>query len=98
MRTATAYVLALFAIAGLAGPGVPGAFAIESVPAGAPVVAPPAGERVAAPPAATKKKLKGKNAREKEAEGTEALDRFEANTVIKSHYQLNGEPLEVDPD
>lgn len=35
---------------------------------------------------------------EKEAEGTEAADRFEANTVIKSKYTLNGESLEVDPD
>lgn len=44
------------------------------------------------------KKLKGKRIREKEAEGTEALNRFEADTVIKSKYKLNGEPLEVDPD
>ena len=35
---------------------------------------------------------------EKEAEGTEAADRFEADTVIKSKYRLNGESLEVDPD
>jgi len=35
---------------------------------------------------------------EKEAEGTEALGRFEADTVIKSQYTQNGEPLEVDPD
>lgn len=40
------------------------------------------------------KKVRG----EKEAEGTEAADRFEANTVIKSKYSLNGELLEVDPD
>ncbi|MCM2278801.1 MAG: hypothetical protein NDJ89_12065 [Oligoflexia bacterium] len=56
---------------------------------------------VAPAEAAPKKNVrpaKGKRSREKEAEGTEALDRFEANTVIKSHYQLNGEPLEVDPD
>ena len=39
---------------------------------------------------------KAKN--EKETEGTEAHDRFEADTVIKSKYQLNGESLEVDPD
>jgi hypothetical protein len=36
--------------------------------------------------------------REKEAEGTEARDRFKADTVIKSKYKLDGEPLEVDPD
>lgn len=41
---------------------------------------------------------KQKRPREKEAEGTEAADRFEADTVIKSRYQLNGEYLEVDPD
>lgn len=35
---------------------------------------------------------------DRETEGTEALGRFEADTVIKSSYQLNGEPLEVDPD
>lgn len=45
-----------------------------------------------------KKTSKGKRVREKEAEGTEAPDRFEADTVIKSKYRLNGEPLEVDPD
>lgn len=45
-----------------------------------------------------KKTLKGKRTSEKEAEGTQAPNRFEANTVIKSKYQVNGEPLEVDPD
>ena len=35
---------------------------------------------------------------DRETDGTEALGRFEADTVIKSSYQLNGEPLEVDPD
>ena len=45
------------------------------------------------------KKSKGKKTREKEAtEGTEALDRFEANTIIKSRYTLDGQSLEVDPD
>ncbi len=34
----------------------------------------------------------------KETEGTTAPNRFEADTVIKSQYKLNGEPLEVDPD
>ncbi len=43
-------------------------------------------------------KKKGKRVREKEAEGTEAPDRFKADTVIKSQYKLHGEPLEVDPD
>ena len=56
----------------------------------------PQAEADAAPK--VKKKAKGNRAREKETEGTEAPNRFEADTVIKSHYKLNGEPLEVDPD
>lgn len=44
------------------------------------------------------KKTKGRRIREKETEGTEALGRFEADIVIESQYQLNGQPLEVDPD
>jgi hypothetical protein len=45
------------------------------------------------------KKSKGKKTRrEKEAEGTEAADRFEADVVIKSQYKLDGKSLEVDPD
>ncbi|OFZ83205.1 MAG: hypothetical protein A2583_01985 [Bdellovibrionales bacterium RIFOXYD1_FULL_53_11] len=35
---------------------------------------------------------------EKEAEGTKAANRFEADPVIKSRYRHGGEPLEVDPD
>ena len=34
----------------------------------------------------------------KDTDGTVALDRFEADTVIKSQYTLDGKPLEVDPD
>lgn len=49
-------------------------------------------------PKKTEKKSKGKRIREKETEGSEALDRFEADTVIKSKYNVNGESLEVDPD
>lgn len=41
---------------------------------------------------------KGKILREKEAEGTEAPNRFENDTIIKSHYEYNGQPLEVDTD
>jgi len=40
----------------------------------------------------------GNRAREKDADGTEAPNRFQADTVIKSQYKLNGQPLEVDPD
>jgi hypothetical protein len=59
-------------------------------------------ESPAQPPVVKKKSArpgaKGKRPREKDAEGSEAADRFEADTVIKSKYRLNGEPLEVDPD
>jgi hypothetical protein len=34
----------------------------------------------------------------KETEGTTAPNRFQADTVIKSQYKLDGEQLEVDPD
>lgn len=45
-----------------------------------------------------KVKTKGSAKREKETEGTEAPNRFEADTVIKSQYQQDGKQLEVDPD
>jgi hypothetical protein len=51
-----------------------------------------------ATPVKKKAKAKGSATREKETEGTEAPDRFEADTVIKSQYQLDGKQLEVDPD
>ena len=35
---------------------------------------------------------------QKDAEGTEAPNRFQADTVIKSSYKLEGKTLEVDPD
>lgn len=55
------------------------------------------------PPAASHRKgtfsrervNKGEN---KETDGTTAANRFQAETVIKSQYKLNGEQLEVDPD
>jgi len=34
----------------------------------------------------------------RDAEATADPNRFEADTVIKSTYQLDGKPLEVDPD
>ena len=52
----------------------------------------------AIPSAPTTKSSKGKLRREKDTEGSEALGRFEADTVIKSKYLLHGQPLEVDPD
>jgi hypothetical protein len=44
------------------------------------------------------KRSKGKVAREKEAEGTQAPKRFDTDIIIKSKYQLNGQALEVDTD
>ena len=51
-------------------------------------------EDTPAPP----KKKGTKRASEKETEGTEAADRFQADTVLKSKYRVNGQQLEVDPD
>ena len=36
--------------------------------------------------------------REKEIEGSQALNRFESDSVLRSQYQHQGKPLEVDPD
>lgn len=66
-------------------------------PAPAPVVTPQA-PGAQKPARSRASKIQSKRPREKEAEGTEAADRFEADTVIKSKYRLNGESLEVDPD
>jgi hypothetical protein len=66
-----------------------------------PQAAPAAAAPPPAPAAVAPKKSrnpKGKHSRDTEAEGTEAQNRFQADTVIKSKYQLNGEQLEVDPD
>jgi hypothetical protein len=52
----------------------------------------------AGPATAPRKAQGGKRAGEKEAEGTQAPNRFQADTVIKSQYKLDGQPLEVDPD
>ena len=53
----------------------------------------------AATRAPTKKPVKGgKRTRDKDADGTEAFHQFQENTVLKSQYKLNGQPLEVDPD
>jgi hypothetical protein len=57
----------------------------------------PTSDSTAAPVAKPRSKVR-RGAREKEAEGTQAPNRFEADTVIKSQYKLDGQPLEVDPD
>ena len=49
-----------------------------------------------AAPASDKKRPKRKEA--KETEGSVAPGRFEAETILKSQYHLNGQQLEVDPD
>jgi hypothetical protein len=76
----------------------PSSLAEEAAP---PPVADPASPTSAQPPARKASKprtSKGKHAREKEIEGSEARNRFQADTVLKSKYHLDGEPLEVDPD
>jgi hypothetical protein len=59
--------------------------------------APPPAKKVLTAKTKANPKAKGIR-REKETEGTEAPNRFEADTVIKSQYKFNGEQLEVDPD
>lgn len=50
-------------------------------------------------PVVTPPKKKEKNVkREKETEGTEALDRFKTQGPLESHYTFGGDRLEVDPD
>lgn len=43
-------------------------------------------------------KKKVRIVREKETDGTQAANRFKGDPVIRSRYQLNGQPLEVDPN
>jgi hypothetical protein len=79
-----------------AAPVAPGAPAVPAMTTPAvETVAPSAPAPRSAKPRSRKK---GSAPREKETEGTEALDRFEADTVIKSQYHIDGKPLEVDPD
>lgn len=49
-------------------------------------------------PTSTRRPQKQRKDSNKDAEGTAAPNRFEAETVIKSQYTLDGKPLEVDPD
>ncbi len=73
-----------------------------------PVAAPPPAPTAPSDPSAagpsqgggvpSNKKAKKPLRREKEAEGNKAPNRFEADTVLKSRYKLNGKQLEVDPD
>jgi hypothetical protein len=41
---------------------------------------------------------KGRRREQKETEGSQAPGRFQADTIIKSVYTRDGQPLEVDPD
>lgn len=41
---------------------------------------------------------KGRTRREKDAEGTQAPNRFDADINTKSKYRYGGQPLEVDTD
>ena len=42
--------------------------------------------------------LSGKGRNSESQQGSRALNRFEADPVIHSIYQMDGNPLEVDPD
>ena len=39
-----------------------------------------------------------KKGRQRDADGSRAPNRFEGEIIIKSRYELNGQPLEVDTD
>lgn len=81
--------------------GWQGALALEARAAEVPAASntsTPVGESPKKPRSSKEAKKRKGSRVEKDAEGTEAADRFEANTVIKSKYRLNGEVLEVDPD
>lgn len=60
------------------------------------------GDVEAAPPVTSHRKgnfsRERVNKGDKETDGTTAANRFQAETVIKSVYKLDGEQLEVDPD
>ena len=60
----------------------------------------PAAPAKAAPPETSKEKVRPREARsvKKKPKAPEAPNRFEADTVIKSQYKLDGKQLEVDPD
>lgn len=82
------------------------AFAQDTQPPPAqppPAQPPPAEETVVnvpAPPEASpvpRQPVKRMN-REKEAEGSEAKNRFTSDPVVKSQYRVGGQALEVDPD
>ena len=77
----------------------------EDSPPESPATAPAAAETpseapvaASAPKRAVKKKGRASPSAHKETEGTTAPNRFEADTVVKSQYRLDGQPLEVDPD
>ncbi len=88
-RTVALVALAARAVAG------------DASPAPTPLVTPsiaPAPVTQASPTIRRTQHPRTARTREKEAEGSQAPNRFEADSVIKSRYQLDGEPLEVDPD
>ncbi len=64
-----------------------------SVPAPTPAQVP-----VPEPSPSSKPRVRAAIPAQKDAEGSIAPNRFDADTVIKSKYTLDGKPLEVDPD
>ncbi len=55
-------------------------------------------EQTGKPAPVVAKKSKGRILREKEAEGTQAPNRFSTDIIFKSKYEFDGKSLEVDTD
>src|SRR5258708_7786784 len=99
-------VLLLMYVAGAVVPNLATAETATPAPAAAatPEVKPPpatstAGDESDGGSDSANTRSKGKRVREKEAEGTQAPNRFEGDTVIKSQYKsTDGQHYEVDPD
>lgn len=72
----------------------------KDIPADAPENPPEPDEPVSTAPRQSSSPKKKGTFREAapEAQGTQALDRFNQKEIRKSFYTLNGEALEVDPD
>ena len=86
---------AILMVASVAGTTLALAFDDEALPPGGSPVQTP---ELAETPAPSKKTRRNLIPAQKDAEGTEAPNRFHADTVIKSTYKLEGKTLEVDPD
>lgn len=98
MKRALIYCLGLVAVGTVFLVRMAEAETPAAAPAPESTAAPAPAQEGDAPARKTSSTEKGKRRSEKEAEGTQAPNRFEADPVIKSRYELDGQPLEVDPD